>query len=193
MSSNEGKIKKLLEVFSQIITVILKFLGENEPFSRLEKDALEELLFELVIFNLYQIERTVSIWLKDPPRKELMDGLIAEIVENFTQINEQEMQKRFAKLTTANVSDYLEQIDFRLFLKDFPAIYGERAREYSRYPDSPDYGEGLEGTLLWEAGNRMAGIFGEQNNPQVIMKISLVSNCWVHFNEQIRQIVLAEK
>ena len=190
MKNKEEKTKGLVDILLAIIKSTIESLVEMKEFSGFPPTLMTEVIFEFLIFNLHQFNRTFFVWFGEAERNELMDGVVDKVHNHLLQHSDKALRKDSVNLTIDTFGDYLKTEHVHSMTKNFISLYSKREAEYSQYKDEPEKGKGYAGTLLWEFSNKIANMIGKEKDVSLIMKIQQLGIGFTYFADAIKQIVV---
>lgn len=157
-NTNEVLLKKaklLAMLLVEITTEDIQFFFEElrkDKQRRVDESKSKEVFFEMVIFYIHLIDRISFAQLEAEKRNAFMNTLFVEVQKELSRI---------------------QDIKNEHFLNAFDDFYNLRQIEYGQYRLIPEHGEGAKGTLTWELGKKVAGILGNERDPEIIMIIKV--------------------
>ncbi len=189
LEKKEEKAKGLVYILLNIMKGTAEGIMQEETFSSLPQEKIDDICIEFVFFYLHQFNRTFFAWLGRSERDELMDAVLEELVKYWKKVAAEEKKTAYDNLSADCFEHYVGASSFQHWVKDFYAVYSEREIEYAQYRDNPEEGKGLAGTLLWEFGNKIAKMAGKEKDLEIIMLAQLAGEGFTHFADALKELI----
>lgn len=131
MKNKEEKIKDLVDTLLVILKSTIDNMLAIKEFSELSSTLMTKVIFEFLIFNLHQFNRTFFAWFGENVRNELMDSVVDKLHKHLLQHSGKVLREDYDNLTIDTLGDYFMGEYVNSMAKNFISLYNEREAEYS--------------------------------------------------------------
>jgi len=189
MKNKEDKAQGLLNILFGILKTTIETLFTMDEFKELPHEVMTDVIYEFLIFNLHQFNRTFLCWFGLSERNELMDSVVGAVQEHLVCYSSKAMIEVDSNLAIDTLGEYLRGEYCNAKANDFISLYNNGEMEYGQYKDNPEGGKGLAGTLIWEFGNKIVNMIGKPKAVFLVMKINQLGISFTYFADEMKRVL----
>jgi len=189
MKNKENKTQGLVNILFGILKTTIEALFTMDEFKKLSHEVMTDVIYEFLIFNLHQFNRTFLCWFGVEERDELMDAVVDAVQKHLVYYSSKAMREADNNLAIDTLGEYLQGEYCNSKANDFISLYNDGEMAYGQYKDNPEEGKGLAGTLIWEFGNKIVNIIGRSKDVCLIMKIQHIGISFTYFADEMERVL----